>query len=83
MVATHPDPPANDYHMTQLCAYAVTHSMDSFRSGAGAYRNAREWTQQLRDGFIANANGVASRRSIEARSFNTSGNNSKVSSAVV
>ena len=88
MFATHPGPPANDagepqYYMTQLGAYAITHSMESFRSGAGAYRNAREWTQQQRDGFIANANGVARRQSTETRSFNTSGNNSKVSSAVV
>ena len=88
MYATHPGPPANgsnepQYYMTQLGAYAMTHSRDTFREGAGAYRNAREWTQQQRDDHIAKANAVARSQSIESRSFNTSANDSKVSSAVV
>ena len=88
MYATHPGAPADDtsepqYYMTQLGAYAMTHSVDSFRSGAGAYRNAREWTKQQRDTFIANANDRARNQSTETISFDTSGNDSKVSSAVV
>ena len=88
MYATHPGPAANDagepqYYMTQLDTYALTGNMNGFRSGVSAYRNAREWAQQQRDDLIASANCVARRQSTETRSFNTSGNDSKVSSAVV
>ena len=88
MYATHPGPPGSgssepQYYMTQLGAYAMTHSLDTFREGAGAYRNGREWAQQQRDDFIAKANAMARRQSTETISFNTSGNDSKVSSAVV
>ena len=88
MYATHPGPSANDagepqYYMTQLDTYALTGNINSFRSGVAAYRNAREWTRRQRDDFIADANRVARRQSTGTRSFNTSGNDSKVSSAVV
>ena len=73
----------HSYYMTQLDSYGLTGNINSFRSGVAAYRNAREWTQQQRDGFIANANGIARRQCTETRSFNTSGNGSKVSSAAV
>ena len=76
MYATHPSQPASaggdpQYYMTQLRAYAMTDTSDSFRHAASAYRNAGEWTQQQRDRFIANANAVAQRRSTETRSFST------------
>ena len=73
----------HSYYMTQLDSYGLTGNINSFRKWVAAYRNAREWTQQQRDGFIANANGVARRQSTETRSFNTSGNDSKVSSDAV
>ena len=87
MYATHPGPLANgagepQYYITQLGAYAMTHSLDTFRQGASAYRNGREWTRRQRDAFIANANAVALRQSTESISFNTSGNDSKVSSGL-
>ena len=85
--ATHPSQPTSaagepQYYMTQLDTYAMTGNINSFRSGAAAYRNAREWTQQQRDCFIANANAVAQRRSTETRSFSRTENNTIVSSAV-
>ena len=84
--ATHPGPPASggngpQYYMTQLNGYYMIGTSEGFRTGAAAYRNAREWTQQQRDDLIANANVVAQRQSTETRSFNTSGNDDKVSSA--
>ncbi|KAK0302528.1 hypothetical protein LTR54_017740 [Friedmanniomyces endolithicus] len=64
MYTTHPvpalaQPAGTEYYMTQLRAFAVTDSADSFRQGAAAYRNARAWTQEQRDQFIANANAAA------------------------
>ncbi|KAK5009448.1 hypothetical protein LTR28_001018 [Elasticomyces elasticus] len=64
MYATHPVPAAaqpggTEYYMTQIGAYAMTHSSNTFREGAAAYRNVREWTQEQRDLFIANANANA------------------------
>ena len=74
MYATHPAPPArrggnSRYYTTQLDTYGMTGNANSFRSGATAYRNAREWTQEKRDHFIAGANAVAQRRSTETISF--------------
>ncbi|KAK1064007.1 hypothetical protein LTR74_009074 [Friedmanniomyces endolithicus] len=64
MYTTHPvpadaQPAGTEYYMTQLRAFAMTDSADSFRQGAAAYRNARAWTQEQRDQFIANANAAA------------------------
>jgi hypothetical protein len=74
MYATHPAPPARRggnprYYTTQLDTYGMTGNINSFRSGATAYRNAREWTEEQRNRFIANANTVALRHSTETRSF--------------
>lgn len=53
--ATDPaDPP--EYYMTQLVAWALTGSLEGFRHGAGALRNARDWAKEQRDTFIAAAN---------------------------
>lgn len=73
MYATHPRQSAigeTEYYMTQLRAYAMTDTSESFCNGAAAYRNAREWTQQQRDHFIDNANAAASRVTIESVSPN-------------
>ena len=88
MYATHPGLPVSgvgepQYYMTQLDTYALAGNINSFRSGVAAYRNARQWAQQQRDELITSANDVARRQSTVTRSFNTSGNDSKVTSAVV
>ncbi|EGP82408.1 uncharacterized protein MYCGRDRAFT_51600, partial [Zymoseptoria tritici IPO323] len=80
MYATHPRPsvaPAGEpqYYMTQLGAYAMTHAPDTFRNGALAYRNARDWTQQERDRLIASANAAAQRMSTDTRSFSRTSEN--------
>nr|POE93572.1 hypothetical protein CFP56_19584 [Quercus suber] len=63
MYATHPRQATQagqtDYYMTQLRSYTMTDTPASFRSGVGAFRNARDWTKEQRDRFIATANIVA------------------------
>ncbi|WPH04372.1 Hypothetical protein R9X50_00726200 [Acrodontium crateriforme] len=88
MYATHPRPSAGgaggaEYYTSQLRAYAMTDTPDSFRQGAAAYRNAREWTQQQRDRFIANANGVAQRMWTDTRTGSRTESNSNVSFVIV
>lgn len=58
---THPTQPAEPggnplYHMTQLDQYFMTGNANSFREGARAFRNARDWAKQQRDHVIALAN---------------------------
>ena len=43
-------------HMTQVKGWALTSDPDTFRQGATAFRNARDWAQEQRDGFISAAN---------------------------
>ncbi len=74
MYATHPAPPASpggetQYYTTQLNGCFMIGTPDGFRAGASAYRNAREWTTEQRDRFIASANAVAQRHSTETRSL--------------
>jgi hypothetical protein len=61
MYTTHPTAPTNpggqpEYHMNQLNGWAVTGNPDTFRQGATAYRNARDWAKEKRDEFIEGAN---------------------------
>ncbi|KAL9116098.1 MAG: hypothetical protein Q9227_000467 [Pyrenula ochraceoflavens] len=61
MYTTHPTAPARpgdrpSYHMNQLKAWSMTSDLDTFRQGATAYRNMRDWTQEMRDNFIDAAN---------------------------
>ncbi|PPJ53260.1 hypothetical protein CBER1_11823 [Cercospora berteroae] len=59
LYSTHPRQSATgdtEYHMTQLRAYAMTDTADSFREAAAAYRNARDFAQKQRDRLIAQAN---------------------------
>ena len=51
-----PENPA-EYHMTQLNTFAITGTAERFREGVGAFRNARDWAKERRDGLIAAANG--------------------------
>ena len=60
----HPTPsedPTNsaEYRMTQLRSFAMTDAPDSFRQGAAALRNARDWAKEKRGELIAAANGEA------------------------
>lgn len=82
--ATHPRPREDhdgepEYYMTQMDTYAMTGNIDSFRKGAGAYRNAREWTQKIRDRLIANANDATHQLSAEMRSVSRTQSSSNVS----
>ena len=62
MYTTHPTPsggPTNptEYRMTQLRSFAMTDAPDTFRQGASALRNARDWAEEKRKELIAAANG--------------------------
>ena len=57
----HPTPSTNpnrnyEFRMTQLGAWAMYGNPDTFRQGATALRNARDWAKQRREEFIAAAN---------------------------
>ncbi|KAH8723854.1 hypothetical protein GQ44DRAFT_750669 [Phaeosphaeriaceae sp. PMI808] len=41
---------------TRIGSYCINHDAEAFRSGATAYRNARDWAKQQRDMAIARAN---------------------------
>lgn len=61
MYTTHPTQPTNpgdqpEYYMNQLRAFAMTGNPETFRQGATAYRNGRDWTREKRDEFIEAAN---------------------------
>ncbi|MCJ1449359.1 MAG: hypothetical protein MMC23_009879 [Stictis urceolatum] len=61
MYTSHPTEPSApgeppEYHMHQLGAYAMTNKSSTFREGAAAYRNARDWAKEQRDTAIAQAN---------------------------
>ena len=47
-----------EYHMTQVGAHMMIGSLDAFREGASALRNARDWAKEQRDRLINAANGV-------------------------
>jgi hypothetical protein len=64
MYTTHPTEPTNpggkpEYHMNRLRSWAMTGNPETFRQGATAYRNARDWAKERRDEFIEAANGRA------------------------
>ncbi|KAK3169673.1 hypothetical protein OEA41_009057 [Lepraria neglecta] len=59
---THPtasESPTNptEYRITQLNSFAMTGNPETFRQGAGALRNARDWAKEKREELIAAANG--------------------------
>jgi hypothetical protein len=77
MYATYPtqaEDATTEYHMTQVKGWALTSDPDTLRQGATAFRNARDWAQEQRDGFISAANERA--RSVNAEpSFEASDHN--------
>ncbi len=61
MYTSHPTHPASpgsrpEYYMTQVNTWGMTGSLQTFRQGATAFRNARDWTKEKRDEFIDAAN---------------------------
>ncbi|KAI8724318.1 hypothetical protein NCS52_00000600 [Fusarium sp. LHS14.1] len=61
MFAHHPIQPLTPgeqpgYVMTQLKAFAMTNDINTFRQGAAAFRNGRDWAKTQRDQAIAQAN---------------------------
>jgi len=64
MYTTHPTPSKDikrptEYRITQLNGWSVTGNPDSFRQGASALRNARDWTKEKREELIHAANDKA------------------------
>jgi hypothetical protein len=63
LFATYPTPSKNpgrstEYHMIQLRSYSMTNTCETFRQGASAFRNARDWAKKQRDLFIYAANEI-------------------------
>ncbi|KAM5429576.1 hypothetical protein McanMca71_006801 [Microsporum canis] len=65
LYATHPAPPRTrgwqsdgcpEYITTQLNAWSMSGNADSFRQGATAYRNARDWAKEQRNRLLETAN---------------------------
>ena len=61
MYTSHPSEPASpggcpEYYMTQLRSFAMNDTLDTFRQGAAAFRNARDWAREQRDKAITRAN---------------------------
>ncbi|KAF2690374.1 hypothetical protein K458DRAFT_474582 [Lentithecium fluviatile CBS 122367] len=59
-----------EYHMHQLKGWSMTGDPETFRQGAGAYRNARDWAEQQRDEAIMRANARANSVEAEASTGN-------------
>ncbi|EQL28001.1 hypothetical protein, variant 2 [Blastomyces dermatitidis ATCC 26199] len=55
---TEPEGPGRrpEYIMTQLKGWSLTSDLGTFRQGACAYRNGRDWAKEKRDEFIRTAN---------------------------
>ncbi|KAK2849601.1 hypothetical protein FQN49_005592 [Arthroderma sp. PD_2] len=61
LYTTHPTAPrdsdgCSEYIMTSLRSFAMADNADTFRKGASAYRNARDWAKEQRDEAIKAAN---------------------------
>lgn len=48
-----------EYHMTQLNSWSMTGNPETFREGARAFRNGRDWAKEQRDNAITRANAKA------------------------
>ncbi|KAG9228475.1 hypothetical protein BJ875DRAFT_508482 [Amylocarpus encephaloides] len=61
MYTSHPAQPSGpgsrpEYYMTQINTWGMTGNAETFRRGATAFRNARDWTKEQRDEAIRYAN---------------------------
>ncbi|OAA48631.1 hypothetical protein NOR_01881 [Metarhizium rileyi] len=66
MFTSHPIPPRTPggkpgFVTTQIKTWGLTSDADTFRQGASAFRNARDWAKQQRDDAIRQANERAER----------------------
>ncbi|KAI1318491.1 hypothetical protein F5Y16DRAFT_391888 [Xylariaceae sp. FL0255] len=66
MYTSHPLPSAspgahNEYVTTQINSWSMTGNASTFRQGATAYRNSRDWAKQERDKAIQKANEKSAR----------------------
>ena len=48
-----------EYHMTQINTWGMTGNSKTFREGAAAFRNGRDWANEQREKAIADANKMA------------------------
>lgn len=61
MYTSHTSPPRTsrtrlEYYTTQINTWGMTGNVETFRQGAAAYRNARDWAKERRDNAIGHAN---------------------------
>lgn len=57
-LSSHPlQPTSPEYYVHQLKGWSMTSDFETFRQGATAYRNARDWAKEQRDEAIRRANG--------------------------
>ncbi|MCJ1242175.1 hypothetical protein MMC14_010182 [Varicellaria rhodocarpa] len=78
MYTSHPSQPTGpenrpEYYMTQLNTWGMTGNLETCRQGVTAYRNARDWAKEKRDGFIEAANGRIPDTNTESPSLDSSG----------
>ena len=83
MFTSHPIQPATpgdrpEYIMSQIKGYSLTGDPETFRQGATAYRNLRDWTKEQRDEAIKQANDKV--RTLAEVSTSETSNTSLVSS---
>jgi hypothetical protein len=78
MYTSHPTQPTGpggrpEYHMTQVNAWSMTGNPETFRKGAAAYRNARDWAKEQRDEAIKQANERANESQVRPSAADASG----------
>ena len=78
LYTSHLDQPAShggrpEYYMNQLSGYALTSDPGTFRLGATAFRNARDWAKEKRDECIEAANRLGPNIHMESQSLGSSG----------
>jgi hypothetical protein len=71
MYTSHPTQPTSpggrlEYHMTQISTWGMTGNPETFRNGATAYRNVRNWAKEQRDKVVEQANKRANHVEAEA-----------------
>lgn len=74
MYTSHPISPSvpgaqPGYVMTQIKTWGLTGDADTFRLGAAAYRNGRDWAKRQRDGAIKQAHETVARHTAVASSL--------------
>lgn len=62
------------YCMNLLRSFAMTDTVDTFRQGATAYRNARDWAKEQRENTIREANQRASDSQVETLGIDAKSN---------